>query len=413
MSLRAVSAAVLLGLAACSSVPRLPEARRQELGRSLVAAAIEGNFDRAAELLAAGADVNARKGEDGPPRRHVGEENWTALRAAAERKDLRLARLLLDAGADPRLDDGYGSTPLDFSMDARNPASEELALLLLSRGADPNSRVGIYIDDYGDGFATPLHAAAACGLPRVVRALLDRGAKVHAKTTGGWTPMHDAVSEPVARMLAEAGGDLDALDRSGFTPLARAVRLGRGAQAIALIRAGADVDASCGEGRLLHEAATSSYLNEEGTRMPEVLRLLVDRGARIDAENRDLRTPLELASEYQPAEFEEAALYLLAHGANPNPTEELRETPLLNAVMKDHLRLVRALLEKGAKATAKDANGWTSLHQACLTFRSPEIVRALVKAGADPNAKDSDGKTPLDVADEADRPKLLPLLRKE
>jgi ankyrin repeat protein len=107
--------------------------------------------------------------------------------------------------------------------------------LLLLLGKSPNEK-----DPHGFCIGeTPLHAAAAMGGPSVMKALLDAGADVNIRDSGGHTPLHLAATMPaygpafptsehmpspqdyrtMVRMLVEAGADVNARDKRGCTPL--------------------------------------------------------------------------------------------------------------------------------------------------------------------------------------------------
>jgi ankyrin repeat protein len=75
-------------------------------------------------LLKAGADPDA-----------VGAPDWCRPLSGASMMDrLDIAKLLIDAGADPKTSDSSGNTPLHFAN------SQEMVDLLISNGADPNSK---------------------------------------------------------------------------------------------------------------------------------------------------------------------------------------------------------------------------------------------------------------------------------
>ena len=99
--------------------------------------------------------------------RTVFKNGWTPLHAAAFAGNLPAARLLVDAGAalDARAKNQFENTPLQVSMLTR---SHEVALLLLSRGADVNA-----VQAEG---VTALHEAAQSGDVEMIRALLAAGA---------------------------------------------------------------------------------------------------------------------------------------------------------------------------------------------------------------------------------------------
>ena len=82
---------------------------------------------------------------------------------------------------------------------------------------------------------------------------------------------------------------------------------------------------------------------------------------------------------------------------------------LIEAVKKGRAQIVRAFLEKGASAKARDARGGSALHWAVGGGRE-EIVALLLKAGADPAATDANGLTPLEVARKRGREAIAQLL---
>jgi hypothetical protein len=95
--------------------------------RPLALAAFFGHEEGVRLLLERGADLGARG---------TGAIRTTALEAAASAGDTAIARLLLDAGADPASAQPDGFTPLHSAAGNRN---RELYDLLLERGADPTA----------------------------------------------------------------------------------------------------------------------------------------------------------------------------------------------------------------------------------------------------------------------------------
>ncbi len=148
---------------------------------------------------------------------------------------LPTVRLLLANGADVRLADADGATPLDSVFmglwheeeignwyrfaEIKRAAVNDLCRDLLARGADPNGRNG-----------GPLRTAAE-GNPQLVRLLLEKGARIEERDTGGNTPLlvalnsarlwpHDpAPAIESALALMAAGADLRAENAAGRTVL--------------------------------------------------------------------------------------------------------------------------------------------------------------------------------------------------
>lgn len=78
-----------------------------------------------------------------------------------------------------------------------------------------------------DDNATLLHDAAGEGLTDMVTLLLDRGARIEAKTSGGLTPLHLAAQSgdlPMLQLLVRRGAKVNVVDRKGMTPLDHAVQ---------------------------------------------------------------------------------------------------------------------------------------------------------------------------------------------
>ena len=149
-------------------------------------------------------------------------------------KDIpRLLEVLFSAGADPNIKDKGGNTALH---DATLGEDEEVALLLIQSGADVNvtNNEGV----------TPLCFASGMGLPRVVSALLERGANPNVRMEG-ITPLHMATGitltdrnpsggwESFGEMLARTGRD-----GADFLKVAKA-----------LVEAGAEVNSLRSQGK--------------------------------------------------------------------------------------------------------------------------------------------------------------------
>ena len=84
---------------------------------------------------------------------------------------MRQLELLLSKGADVRLKDGAGRSPLETAVTSPHPSAEKVRLLL-DAGADINGTFSLWEEEG----VTPLMAAAALGSPDLIRLLLDRGA---------------------------------------------------------------------------------------------------------------------------------------------------------------------------------------------------------------------------------------------
>jgi ankyrin repeat protein len=131
-------------------------------------------------------------------RLEMGIAHWiyagdTALHAAAAGYRVEIAKMLLDAGADPNAVKNHRrSSPLHYASDGslENPSwdpKRQVATigLLLKAGAD------IHAPDKNG--ATPLHRAVRTRCAAAVEALLDAGADATLRNKPGSTPFHLAV----------------------------------------------------------------------------------------------------------------------------------------------------------------------------------------------------------------------------
>lgn len=150
---------------------------------------------------------------------HINVRNinqWmTPLEVAITFEHIECVRLLIDAGAFVNVINwDYKSTPL---IEACSKGNYEIVKLLLDSHADPNLGVDVY----------PLYKAICC--PKIVRLLLERGAKVDClndtPSEKGDRPLHQACMygcvESV-KLLLNAGADTKMVNTRGDIPLNRA-----------------------------------------------------------------------------------------------------------------------------------------------------------------------------------------------
>src|SRR5262249_862512 len=127
----------------------------------------------------------------------------------------------------------------------------------------------------------------------------------------------------------------------------------------------------------------------------EVVRLLLRRGANVDAADSDGWTALMWACRGGHLDIAET---LLARGADISRTiVDKRANALHLAAQNGHLAAVRALIPHGAAVDAIEARGATPLHLAVNGGRA-EVVQFLLDHGADPSARLYSGMTTLELA---------------
>jgi hypothetical protein len=180
-------------------------------------------------------------------------------------------------------------------------ASPTLASGRVEEGATRRIAKAYYfheIEHYLYAGDTALHIAAAGYRREIAERLLAMGADVRARNRRGAEPLHYAVDgmpgsrtwNPSAQAatvicLIEAGGDPNAIDQSGVTPLHRAVRTRCATAVMVLLDSGADVRRTNKSGHTPMHLATQNT-GRGGTGSPEakaqqaeIVRLLEQHGA--------------------------------------------------------------------------------------------------------------------------------------
>ena len=93
----------------------------------------------------------------------------------------------------------------------------------------------------------------------------------------------------------------------------------------------------------------------------------------------------------------QAALELIAHGADNAVVAGRFGTPLHQAAIRGHLTTLRALLEHGCPLDTLSTEGRTVLHHAA-SGGNVDVIKELIDRGCDVNATDEDNCTPLHYA---------------
>ncbi|WP_411275653.1 ankyrin repeat domain-containing protein [Daejeonella sp.] len=123
------------------------------------------------------------------------------------------------------------------------------------------------IHDFSDDGFTPLGLAAYFGQEDVVRLLLLKGADPNISSRNGYNvyPIHSAVAadyDMIAKMLLEAGADVNVVQMSGATPLHSAAQNGNIELLIVLLEAGANVNALTEDGKTAADKASEKGFGE-------------------------------------------------------------------------------------------------------------------------------------------------------
>jgi ankyrin repeat protein len=252
---------------------------------ALLYAARDGRLDAARSLVSADADV-----------RLTDPNEITPLLTAILNDHLDVARFLIDHGANVNTPDFWGRTPLWAAVDVRNMDLDhgidkgvdrepvfDFIKLLIDKGANVNARTKEYhpgrrwlyslgdvswVDMTGQ---TPFLRAALSGDTKVMHLLLDHGADPNITTLAGTTALMAAsgVNWTVAQTYTVSK-----------EALLEAVKI--------CLELGADVNAT-------NSMGLTAVMGAANRGSDEIIKFLVEKGARLDIKDASGRTPVAWA----------------------------------------------------------------------------------------------------------------------
>jgi ankyrin repeat protein len=204
-----------------------------------------------------------------------------------------------------------------------------------------------------------------------------------------------AGDETKVRELLKTDAELaQAKDEKGVSAVLQAVYYGREKIAELLIASGIKLD-------IFEASATGTT-----ARVRELLKKKPDLVNRFSP---DGFTPLGLASFF--GHLETVRLLLDKGGKIDIPSNNLlRAVPLRSASVAGHLEVAKLLINRGANVNAVGEGGETPLHEVAGAGRI-EFATLLLDHGANINARGENGKTPLTIAIENKKNEMAEFLR--
>ncbi|AAR83361.1 CNPV015 ankyrin repeat protein [Canarypox virus] len=237
----------------------------------------------------------------------------------------------------------YAYAPLE--KNAENE-SIKIAELLLSKYPD-------LVNHVDHEHRTPLHLAVESNNIKMLKVLLSYGADINTVDNAGKTPICCAVIRnliDVTKELISLGADINKGDINNMTPLHHIVRFAKST---------------------------------------ELIEILLDHGANINAVNNFGETPLHVLNGAR----DHIATTLITRGANVYAVDYNGNTLLHKAVINSNAMLVN-LIKLGVDVNHRNNSGKTPLHYA-VKYPLKKSVSILLKHGADVNIMDNNWDTPL------------------
>ncbi|RSL60417.1 hypothetical protein CEP53_005440 [Fusarium sp. AF-6] len=177
-------------------------------------------------------------------------------------------------------------------------------------------------------------------------------------------------------------------DENGRQPLHKACREGHLEIVNLLLQHGADIEAKESDGSTPFDSACWKGHKD-------VVELLLSRGANSQGCDNDGWTSIRAATEHKRLDVIEVLLN--ENPANINVADNKGETSLHVASGKGYVAIMHLLLEKGADIEKPDKDGETPLHCASRNGRD-ETARLLMQKQANVDKTDDKGETPLHAA---------------
>ena len=210
----------------------------------------------------------------------------------------------------------------------------------------------------------------------------------------------------LAKRLLAAGASLEARDRLGARPLARAASAGENEIVALFLDNGAPIDARDLDG------SSALFKAAEAGRLPMV-RLLIERGADVNLPGRSGITPLSAAAYIGSVPIMQL---LMEKGADPKAIDSTQKTAIIYAAGRGFFPVVRILLDHGVDVNAKCGNDLTVLMWAAGYSAEAgvndvvQVMTILIDAGARLDEQDNRGRTALMIAAELDHAAAVDVL---
>ncbi|XP_069689310.1 transient receptor potential cation channel subfamily A member 1 [Periplaneta americana] len=366
---------------------------RDSRGRAAAHQAAARNKLNILQFIAAhGGDLNIRD--------HVGN---TPLHVAVENESLDVVDYLLQSGVDTSVLNDKKQAPIHLVTELNKVA----VLEVMSKYKDR-----IDIQQGGEHGRTALHIAAIYDHEECARILIrEFGACPRRPCNNGYYPIHEAAKNASSRTMevflqwGESRGCtreemISFYDSEGNVPLHSAVH-GGDIKAVELcLKSGAKISTQ------QHDLSTPVHLAcAQGA--IDIVKLMfgmqpaekVQCLASCDVQK---MTPLHCAAMFDHPEIVE---YLISEGADINPLDKERRSPLLLASSRAGWRTVQALIRLSANIHLKDVNSRNVLHLVVMNGgRLEEFADEVIKAQSKMsllqllNEKDKTGCSPLHYA---------------
>ena len=302
------------------------------------------------------------------------------LHLACRSGALDVVKVLVKAGAGVCVADHEGHTCLTLA--AYNGHTETVRYLVSLPEMDVN-----HMDEYG---YTAVLAVAEVDHPDVMEVLIDAGADIEVKgsrgISDGLSPLLVACHLEhlrVVKVLVRAGAEVCVTDYEGDTCLSTAVGFGN-TETVCYLLGLPEVDVNHADETGL--TALHGAVMQNDAKLTDVMQLLIDAGADIDAKDEDSWTPLMLnvcepCRDYQARNA--ITTFLVAAGASVRTEDSDGNTCLTLATRNGITDMVRYFVGlPEVDVNHANQHGETALYHARYTQQA-DLVKVLLEHGAE------------------------------
>lgn len=291
--------------------------------------------------------------------------------------------------------DGVQTTGLEKALAAKN---EDMVRFLIKQGVQTNGVMKEMIYDKkfwavqllvnAGAPITPWHVsiAAAENFMPAVQLFVENGVNINQKDERPLSKASESGNLEIVQYLLKTGKNSQETLNDALWALCDA-RPKPDTLKIAqrLLEYGAQVNSQAGfyNTTPLHGAAEKGPL--------ELVKLLVSKGAKVNAVDKELSRPLAKAVQ---ADNLEIAQFLLEHGADKtiNHSDDEFQTAIFKA---RSAKMAQLLIANGANVSDRDKKGQSVLLHAVANYLDFDLLKVLLQNGADINAQDNSGTTAL------------------
>jgi|GEM_PF-2763549 len=318
-----------------------------------------------------------------------------------------------------------GQTPLDSAVNATKLTAVEILVKNKEALKIKNAEGLTALHKFFDSFYTFPWGLSGDALvqtrQKILRTLVQAGADVNAQDKDGWTPLLWSIRNSEIGLIEEVlrqGANPNLVSKSGYSPLMEAVNYGKTDVVQLLLEAKAEVNLKDieSEWSALHYVANGSEsAKQQDSVQAEIATLLIKAGAHKNALTKTgSHTPLTLATvNNRPL----TAAALIAGGVDATLAFNNSWSPLMRAVYDGNMELISVLLT-AADIHQRTNDGWTALHftvnkNGALAENEElavQIAQLLLTHKANPNLRTESGKTPLHLAVSNDRLQVMKVL---